>query len=154
MKSITKIAVIIAIAVIAVVILAVPFVPVTEAYTSQDPIQRQCNYTVTSANQGDSTEWFGRWNYHWVTVVIENKDTKAGVFSVRFYAASGDLTGEKTVEHSISPGLTSTFHAEWDTASFQGMDVHYSVTAPMIQDTQLTQRTRTIYKSVFQLLTS
>jgi len=139
-------------AIVVVLLLVVPFIPVSEAYTAQEPYQRQCNYQVVSANQADSIDWFGKWAYHWVRVKLENKDTQGGVFRVRFYASSGELSGEKTVEHFVGPGAVTEFYADWDTVLFEGMNVLYSVTPPTIQDTRLVQKSHIVYKSLLQII--
>jgi len=139
------------IVVVVVILLAVPYIPIAESYTVQETYDRSCAYVVTSANQADGIDWFGKWAYHWIRVNLENTDTKGGIFEVRFYASSTELTGQKTVKHYMGPGAKTEFYADWDTTLFQGMNVQYAVTPPTVQDQATVTKTRIVFKSIIQI---
>lgn len=146
---------IISVVVIAVVIIVmfIPMIPTEETYNETEPFNRLATYQVDSATFTQELELLGRGVYHRSTVIVRNTDSYGGTFSVthRCYDVNG-LYGTKTTDGYIAAGGTQSFIAEFDTAFLQDVRAEYAVSAPTVIDEKVVTKTRTVYKSPFQML--
>lgn len=154
--------------VLVLVMLFVPFVPAKETYLQSymDTEWETQEYERIAKYAVDRSEWVsGFWLqgcYCDIYVKVRNTDVEGGTFKVRVEIE--DITHvvfSKTKTQYIGPGNSYQFHFYYDTDC--GTDYVWSkyVTAPTIIDTHLVEidvekqreAERTVYKSVYQILT-
>jgi len=148
-----KVVTLVVIIVVVLAVLFVPMIPVGETYNETEPYVREARYQVFSAILTEHWEPLGREVYHASEVTVKNIDSNGGTFTVThsLYDVDG-LYGSKTTSDYIAPGDTKVLRAEFDTQAFQDVRAEYSVSAPTVTDERVVTKTRTIRKSIFEIL--
>ena len=152
LRSYEKLIVGIVVAAIIVTVLFIPMIPVKEAYSETEEYGREARYEVASVTFKQENE-SGRGVYHASTVVVKNIDPYGGTFWVTHYLYDANgLKGTKTTGEYLSAGQNKTFRAEFDTQGLQGVQGGYSVSAPTVMDKRVATKSKTVYKSIIELL--
>lgn len=149
----TKVVTLVVIIVVVLAVLFVPMIPVGETYNETEPYAREARYQVVSATLKQHWEPLGREIYHASEVTVKNIDSEGGTFTVThsLYDVDG-LYGRKTTSDYIAPGDTKVLRAEFDTQAFQDVRAEYLVAAPTVTDERLVTKTRTVRKSIIEIL--
>lgn len=139
--------------VVVLVMLFVPFIPVEETYTITEDYETTASYSV---ERSDAELRFGipAGFYYDVYVKVRNTDVKGGTFDVSFHM--DDITRtvcSKTKSNYIGPGDTHQFHFYCDVEAGRDYTWDKTVYPPTIIDTHMVEKERTVYKSVYQILT-
>ncbi len=138
---------------IIITILFIPMIPVKEAYSETEEYGREARYEVASVTFTEESELPGRGVYHVSTVVVKNIDPYGGTFWVTHYLYdANELQGTKSVGEYLSAGQNKTFRTEFDTQGLQGVRGGYSVSAPTVIDKRVATKSKTVYKSIIELL--
>jgi len=140
---------IIGIIVLAVIItiLFIPMIPVKEAYSQTEEYEREAKYEVVSVTFKEEDD------HHVSTAVVKNIDSYGGTFSVTHYLY--DATGlkeTKTMGEYLQAGQNKTLTAEFDTRGLQDVSGGYSVSSPTVIDRRVVTKSKTVYKSIIELL--
>lgn len=117
---------VIAVAVI-VIVLFIPMIPVTVTYSETEPYERLATYVVDDWNLEEKLGWFDVYDVYGLFGSVEDS----------FYLGAGQ-----------SYTSTATFDTSW------GQDTlgSYDVTPPTVIDTKLVYKTKTVYKSIIEIL--
>ena len=143
----------IVVAVIVITVLFIPMIPVKEAYSETEEYGREARYEVALVTFTEESELPGRGVYHVSAVVVKNIDPYGGTFWVTHYLYDANgLQGTKTTGEYLSAGQNKTFRTEFDTQGLQGVLGGYSVSAPTVIDKRVATRSKTVYKSIIELL--
>ena len=144
------IAVIIAVAVIVIVLFA-PLIPVEVTYSETEPYDRSATYVVDDYNLVEKLGWFDF--YVQSDVTVRNTDKHGGTFVVvhKLYDVYG-LFGTVTDSFYLGAGASYTSTATFDTSWGQDTLGSYDVTPPTVIDTRLVEKTKTVYKSIIEIL--
>ena len=130
--------------VVIITILFIPMIPAKEAYSETEEYEREAKYEVVSVIFKGENE---------SVVVVENIDVYGGTFMVTHYLYDvNGLYETKTTGEYLSAGQNKTFRAEFDTQGLQGVNSGYSVSASTVVDKRVVTKSRTVYKSVIELL--
>jgi hypothetical protein len=135
------------------VVLLVPIIPTQEQYQEPESYERLASYEVPTAVLSSGFD-LSRGYFVISEVSVKNIDSYAGTFQVthRLYTVDG-LFGTKTTNEYISPGDTKTSRAEFDTRLGQDVRGEYSVSPPTVIAQRVVTKTRTVYRSIFEILT-
>jgi hypothetical protein len=127
-----------------ITILFVPMIPVKEAYSMTEEYEREAKYEVVSVIFKGENE---------SVVVVKNIDVYGGTFVVTHYLYDvNGLYETKSAGEYLSAGQNKTFRAEFDTQGLQDVDSGYSVSASTVVDKRVVTKSRTVYKSLIELL--
>jgi hypothetical protein len=148
-----KASIVIGMLVLILVVLLVPIIPTEEQYQEPESYERLARYEVPTAVLSSGFD-LSRGYFTISEVTVINIDSYAGIFQVthRLYTIDG-LFGTKTTNEYISPGDTKISRAEFDTRWGQDVRGEYSVSPPTVIAQRVVTKTRTVYRSIFEILT-
>jgi len=134
------------------VALFVPVIPVQVQSQIVVPFERPATYEVLSATLSGAFD-LSRGYYVVSEVVVKNTDSQGGTFQVThsLYTVDG-LFGAKTTSDYLAPGETKISKAEFDTRLGQDVRGSYSVSPPTIIDHRVETETKTVYRSVVDII--
>jgi len=134
-----------------VIVLFVPIIPVEVTYSETESYEREATYVVDDWDLQEKLGWFDV--YVQSDVTVRNTDKYGGIFVVvhKLYDVYG-LFGSVEDSFYLGPGDSFTSTATFDTSWGQDTVGSYDVTPPTVIDTRLVEKTKTVYKSIIEIL--
>ena len=134
-----------------VIVLLIPIIPVEVTYSETEPYERQATYVVEDRNLEEKLGWFNV--YVQSDVTVKNTDKYGGTFVVvhELYDVYG-LFGSVEDSFYLGPGDSYTSTTTFDTSWGQDTLGSYDVTSPTVIDTRLVEKTKTVYKSIIEII--
>ena len=136
---------------VVIVILFIPMIPIEVAYSETEEYERLATYVVDDWNLEEKLGWFDV--YVQSDVTVRNTDKYGGTFVVvhKLYDVYG-LFGSVEDSFYLGAGESHTSTATFDTSWGQDTVGNYDVTPPTVIDTRLVEKTKTVYKSIIEIL--
>lgn len=147
-----KLIAVVIVAVAVIVVLFIPMIPVEITYSETESYERDATYVVDDWDLEEKIGFFDV--YVQSDVTLRNTDKYGGTFVVvhKLYDVYGLFD---SVEDSfyLGAGNSHTSTATFDTSWGQDTVGNYHVTPPTVIDTRLVEKTKTVYRSIIEILT-
>ena len=137
---------------VALVVVLIPIIPISEAYNVTEPYERGCTYTVIDWDLSES--WSLSLGFYVQSeVTVRNTDETGGTFLVDHNLRNIDGPfGTETDTFYLGAGQSHTSTATFDTSMGQDTRESYSVDPPTITDERVVTKHRTVYKSIIEFV--